>query len=780
MSIFDRLSKILPGGKERSTQKEFHLALELMTSYVKASLWTLENQSVRIWGTGLKEFETENWEKALEAADEAIALSCENFSAEISKVMFGLPEDWVEEEKIKEPYFSQIKKISKELELEPLAFVAIPEAISYYLKQQEGSPLTAILVGIEKDDVDVTLIRVGKVDGTKPIKRSSETLGFDVEKTLSLFPNVEVFPPRILLYGEGDLTRAQSELLSHQWVKNSLFIHFPKVEILPKDIDIHSVVLAGGLDLGKRAGTEIFGIPVINDQKTEEEKGDYVQAVEKEEEKVETPADVAEEVKSDTEPEDTTALKEEETAEAEKSETVEDLGFVRGGDFAQLHNISLDVPDTEETPVKEEEVKGFTEEVTPAILEVKEKVPLQQRLKQLTSKLPKVSLPHIQLPKNGLMLVAAIVLVLLFVAAGGVWAYWNVPKATVRLLVEPKPLENDTTVSVNPAAVQLNMETKEIPGRIATVTSKGAKKGAASGKKMVGDKAKGEVTVYNKTISAKTFPSGTIIVGSNNLKFTLDNEVNVASASEELGVTVHGKTKASVTAFDIGTDANMAAGNDFTFKEFGTASYYAHNDQAFSGGSSRQVMVVSDADQRRLEATLSAELTEKGKSDLHSQIGQEERMVDKGVVTQLTSEKFDKKVDEEGNEVNLSMEMTSKATVFSDATMKEFIKNISKGNVPEGYELKESEVSYTSEFVKKGEGDAVQLNVHYKVNLVPVLDTEKIKKDLVGKNEAVAEDYLNRQPQLAGFGIKITPKLPKFLNTLPRNAKNITIEVAPR
>ena len=105
------------------------------------------------------------------------------------------------------------------------------------------------------------------------------------------------------------------------------------------------------------------------------------------------------------------------------------------------------------------------------------------------------------------------------------------PKATVTVLVDMRTLENDATVIADPSIAALDEANKKIPGKIVDSSQTGSARAQATGKKQIGDPAKGAVVIYNKTAAAKTFSQGTVLVGDNNLTFTLDSSVNVASQS---------------------------------------------------------------------------------------------------------------------------------------------------------------------------------------------------------------------------------------------------------
>lgn len=766
MNVLNTITSRLFKPKQAEPVREYHLALELTPTVVKASLWDLWNDEVEVRGTGRSVYGQGDWEGALESTDAAIAQAAESAHVaitEVSKVMFGLPDSWIVSDKIQEPYFAHLKRIAKELDLTPLAFVSLSESLSYYYKQREGSPLSGVLIGVFGQTAAVTVIRAGVASASKIFTRGNDSIAVDLEQVLSHFGNVDVFPPRMVLYGDSDIHSLTQELLAHSWVNNGLFVHFPKVEEIPSDADVLSVSLAGGLDLARRTGVDTGSVTVR-------------------------------EITSASEPVIAASVSSNPVESAPvQRDPAQSLGFIKGRDYAKETGSYVPVSHSPVSHGKPVTASPQTPSIQdPVVARViprreipSENLPLSHNELKPRSPFRLPALPRIPFPfhfgRGALPIIGALVVTFFVLGIGGVWAYWTLPKARVRLMVEPRVLEKEIAVVVNPSLGANSNGSLEIPGKEATVTVKEAMRTVAQGTKTVGDKAKGEVTLYNKTQSVKTFPSGSVLIlGGSSLKFVLDSEVKVASASESVGKLEYGSSNATVTAMDIGTDSNISAGNTFSFKDFGMISYSAHNDSAFSGGSSRKVTVVTKNDQDRLEATLAAELKEKAKQDIQTQIGSGERLLDGSITTTVSSRKFDKTIDEEAKEVGLTMEVVAKGITFTEENLKKMVVFSSRDSVPSEFLLREEDITYATEFGKVLEDGKTSMNVRYKVNLVPDLKTDQIARDLAGKQHAVADRYLTQKNLLADFSIEYDPPLPGFLKALPRNPKNIKVEVIPR
>ncbi len=737
-SIF---SKFLP---KADAKAEYFLTLEIQDDKVKTAACELKEGEIKVLSIGTADY-SGTWEEITIAVDEALS-SVEGMfpqEVEINKVILGLPTEFTKDGKIEEGYLASLKKILLKLSLSPLGFVEIPLAIIHFLQNQEGGPQTLILVRVGKQ-LTVSLVRVGKITNNINIERT-ENLALDFEKAVASFTGVEILPSRILLYDGQELEKARQELMNYPWLTKASFLHFPKIEAASSNLDIESVAFAAGKETAQR-------IEIVETEKEEP----------LEPESVPTAAE----------------LPSEELQEKETSEEAQDFGFVKGEDVGQREPQN----DSQMEP-SEPVAKTFTQPTSfqEPVAETKFKVSLPrisfapfksflamigQRLKGLLSK------------KFGLVVFSALVLFLL--AVGSVLALWYYPTAQVNLILESQILQQPMEINLNARGTTIDEANKEIPALNLETEEKEVKKATTTGKKTVGEPAKGEVTLYNKTTNSKTFKKGTVIVSPNNLKFTLDDEVSVASASENVGSLTFGKQNVKVTATNIGPEGNLGVSQEFHFADFPTSSYAARNEVAFSGGTSREISVVARVDQEKLLTLALTELNEKAKGDLSSKLGPGEKLIEKTLVGTVTQKKFDKEVDEEANEINLDLTMHFTALGYKENDLLTLLEKSFAPSIPSGFEFKKDEVKLeVLEIQKKKDGNLV-LKINFTSILLPQIDTNLIKKELLGKSLSEADKYLRSLGNLAGFEVKFGRQLPLLKNIFPRTGKNINIETSSR
>lgn len=720
------LGKIL---SKENLENDSFLALELSEEKrVKIAIWQVnKNKKYKILKTAIKKYEGE-WKEAISEISELILklVKEEGLENKVEKVIFGLPKSFVKGERIKEEYLTNLKKLCQSLSLTPLGFVEIPQAIALSLKEKEGRSQTAILLKIAQSYFSVNVFKLGEEIGSRTVSYK-ENIAVSLSQALKEFSELQAFPAKILLYdGEESLEEVKQELLSYPWQKEAGFLHFPKIEVLDKDFSISALIAGGATEFTK----ETFS---VSEKKSEKE-----------------------EVSS----QELGFLKDEDIVKKKTASILEEkeIGLVGG---------EAEEKEKKREVVKEEKIKK-EEKFEIEGEELEEENGWMEGFKSFFSNIP-------WRPNFKRIIPALFVLGLIL---GGLlyYLYWVLPQAKVKIFVEPYSLEEDTEIILNLALENLD-KSSELPGKEVSVERTGSEKINVSSKKDVGESAKGEVTIYNKTTNVKSFSKGAIIIGPKKLNFTLDSDVSVASVSDIIAGT-SGKEKIKVTAVEIGPEGNLGAGSDFTFKDFPVNSYAARNEKAFSEGTSREVTVVGEKDQDELLKALKAKLANEAKEELEVQIGSSERLLLETIEEAIVKKKFSHDLEEETSELTLNLTMSFKAVSYNEDDLASLLEKIAEESAPSGYKFDKEEVEMEVTSIEKEE-DKILFNAHFKVDLIPEIKEEELKEKLVRKNSEEVDQYLRTTTNISGFEIKFISYPPLMGKNLPFNPQKISIEILP-
>lgn len=741
MSFIDKLSARLPFTKKEE-ELEYYFALNIAEEVISVALWTIEGKHLKILETASSEYTS--IDEITPIADKLLDAVLGIREADITKILFGVPHSWLQDDNLKDEYLKVLRSLVKELELTPMAYVSTANALINFLEKSEGIPPTAILAGFEKNYVSTTVVRAGKLDGVKVIKRG-EVSGADLEKALLTFTSVETLPSKILIYdSETNLEKLKTQLLSFSWMNKLSFLHFPKIDILPEHLEIKSVCLAGA--------TEINSGVLYTDQSV----------------KI-----------SETKP--TEIIPESQQEPADKVENTDipkegdNFGFVVG-------DVSKKMQEEEEKESLDEEIEEGMEETEPDLnestnlletddfekdLEVASPTPVTEKLiKKFNFKkfIPK------KLFKSPLLLGGVVILLILL----GLYIF--IPKANVKIFVEPKILEKDAQVIADPNQKLVDENAKIIPGKIVETEVSGSSKDSATGKKEVGDSAKGTVIIYNKTSDSKSLSKGTVLTGSSGLKFTLDSSVNIASQSATDSGITFGKVNANVSANSIGPDSNLASGSELTISGFSSSQISAKAEGNFSGGTSKTVTVVSTDDQKRLLAKLSSDLRGQAQQKLQEQL-KDQKILQEALAETIIRKSYNKNIGDQASEFSLNLSASYKGTAYNDSDLRLIVSKLVTTQVPDGFILDISATETQADVSSVEKSGKVIFLAKFKAKLLPKIDTEKVKKEILGKSTKTVDDQIKAMENVLGSEIKISPNLPAFLQRIPFLKNHITVEV---
>lgn len=734
MNWFDKLPKFLPFFP-KSQESEYFFAINIEPSQVTGAIWGVDGKKLHLVSTATSPYQSED--DLIEAANLSLDEALANFQPEPTKVLFGVPDSWLQDDVLKEDRLKLLQKLIKELDISPLAYVSTTSAVCHLLQKEQGVPTTAVLVQVA-DPLTVAVVKGGKIVALKEQKRSAN-LPDDIEKILLSFSGIEVLPSKILLYGSGNLNKYQEELTSFSWMSQLPFLHLPKIETLDQTVTIEAICLAGAAEINPE---------VVYQPGETASQIDLVQPAKKD---------------------------------------LSELGFVAGDIASQRKPDEVKADWSDEVSAYPDQPRAVAPVTPPE--EYEEEIDqdmttgggLPERIRRLWQNL--WQLLSQLLGRGGKKTLIIPMLVLILIIAGLVL----LPKAKVTVFIEMQVLERDTQVVADPNIKQVDEVSKKIPGKIVETEVTGSSKASATGKKQVGDPAKGKVIIYNKTTSPKSLSSGTILVGSNNIKFNLDTSVQIASQSSQVRadfttIITPGRTESvGATALSIGPEGNIAAGSELSVNGSSTDQLVAKVDQAFSGGVSRDVTVVTSDDQNKLLAQLASELRKKAQEQIQTKLAADLKVLEEGLSEQIAKKSFSKNINDQAQEFSLSLTVRFKGVAYSESDLKLIVSKLVETNVPAGFELDLTQTETQADVAKVDKDGKLVFLAKFRAKLKPKLEKEQLQKELVGKTPDQAAAKLKEVSSVIGSDIQIVPSIPiKALQRLPLFASNIEIEVAAK
>ena len=713
---------------KKEEKEEYFLSLFLDVGGIGACLWSIDEKHLpKVTSCITKLVNVDSWDVRIAAVEDAVSSLDVEADTVVEKVILGLPALYLTEEgDIKKDIRPHLRKLTQSMELSPLGFVSIHQALVHQLKSEEGVPPTVILLGVSDGTMTVSVYKIGALVGNKtaPVDNAVANL----EEIFHGFHDLEVLPSRIIIYGtdENHLKELQKDFLHHPWQTHANFMHFPKIDIMDKNKLISAVSLVGASELATAMAA---------DEPEEETIVQEQEAVEEQEEKKE----------------DLTPFE-----ETESNVTLVDpgsLGFRRS-------DVLRERPSIMRTPPPKETIEP----------EMPTRAP---RLSKSLPAIPPIHLPPMpfrsfrfsssRLPV--LIGIGVLCVIILFIF------YWYVPHASVTLFEVSKKISKSDAISIDPTATIADPSSKILPGKKQEKTVSGDKAIAVTGKKQVGDPAKGAIKIYNKTFDSVTVSKGTVFTAGN-LAFTLDADVSIASASAVNFTTNTG----GLTASAIGAASNVPANTIFSIHGYSLTELAAQNDQAFSGGTSKDITVVTRADQDALVKSLTADLVEKAKQDLSGSVTGDDILIDGTIKTTVTDKSFVEELDQEAGNLHGKITISLTGTSYNKKDLASLMTGIIGPDIPPNYLFDSQNMTVTLKNIVVKQDGKMTATADFEGTATPQIDIPSIIKSIAGKSVSSAQDSLKSVPGIgsAAIDVKVSP----WKNRLPANAKNISVSVA--
>jgi hypothetical protein len=437
----------------------------------------------------------------------------------------------------------------------------------------------------------------------------------------------------------------------------------------------------------------------------------------------------------------------------EENKDPDETGFVVGEDIAAAPTQSLPVATTQIKPKAETDF-------TPSQISTR-----------YVSKNKFARFAQFLMAHKMLSIVGAAVVVFLLLG----YAILFLPRADIKIIVEERALESTSTVTASAKVTSPDIKNRIIPAITKTSSQSGTLQAQTSGSKTVGTKAAGSVTLYNNTDFSKSIAAGSSVTATTStgpLKFAIGSAVTLPKRNSVTGVP--SGVDIALSSADFGDKYNVAASTAFTLDQ-DPADVKGTNSQPFSGGSSKTVQVVSQADLDKLTSDLTKTLTDKSRSDVLSQVGKDYTVTSDAIKTSATNKSFDHSVGDQTDAVTLSLIISASATVYKSQDLKDMLISTLESNAPDGFEVDKPTAEMSSNLVNVSDSGDLTFSGHIKADLRPKLDESKLASDLAGKVPSTADPIVKSIPQIISYNVSFWPNLPAPLKRFPRDPNRIHI-----
>ena len=727
--------------KPKKQNTNLYISILLTDVSVNSVLWRVADQQVQLLNqSSTRYYQTQD--EQVTVCDESLQ-DLGKESEETDQVLFALEPEWATQTEVKIPYDQRLEELCKSLSLEAAGFILVTEAIHNHLVHKNRY-LSALVLYLGSTSLTLNVIIQGQVQKTLSVGRSENIL-LDVQEVLArlngdLTDSGQKLPLNIYLASASveptQMALYQQQLLAIDWVAEHGLIQQPVIEFIRPDQIMDAVVKQGGTALAQDQGL------------------------------------------TTVEPDASFATNDEELLEnlIDQDDQAETETAVDSSNLPPSANItSPPIVTSFGVPIGQdqfEQAKKNKKTSDVSFNQTKDILPRKNQ-KKLLSKKKKIILIAIAGAILGLV-VSAVVSFFLLKASY---------RVTVVLQPEVMKLNKESTILLSSDITQSDPEQSLLKAEKISKEVTGDETILTTGVKQVGEKAEGEIRILNKTDSDKTFVKGTV-VSAGEIEFVLDEEVNIPASKVEVSTTgdsekrEYGQKNVKVIAVEIGTEGNLSKDTDFKIESFSDETYSAKAVDNFTGGSSREIRVVAEADIQELMVTLRQRLLKQARDELL-----ESNKIDVHVIPtedfEIISQEYDGEIGDEADDVSLSLKVKVDGLTYTNQDLIDLAKLVLVDDVPDDYEFVEEGLKVDSQLAEETKQEAqFQILALLEGKAQAKIDQENVKNNLAGLSLDEASSKIKNENAIEKLEFSYSPGLAASLfSTLPSSIERIELAV---
>lgn len=343
--------------------------------------------------------------------------------------------------------------------------------------------------------------------------------------------------------------------------------------------------------------------------------------------------------------------------------------------------------------------------------------------------------------------------------------YFLLPRASVKIFVDAQPVSADLKILVSPGNENGNKEMKTLRTSVEKTEQVVEGVFTVENQTQVGEKARGDVTLINKTGVEQRIKSKSRLKASNGMIFTMDSAAVVPS---------RGSAIVKITAEEGGVKGNLPSGS-LAFVALPADAgqiLFAEIGDPLSGGEDKFRSILKEEDLKKASIDLLnyelPKIKEKFMAGLNENVFKNERLFH----AELTDVTAGYKLGSEIAEFPLRGKIVARYLTFANEDLLDAVKQSIAEKVSAGKTLV-SPLETASAVVERTDWgkETAELNYVVRNTVHAKIDVQSVKRDLVGRTADGAVKYLTGITGVKNAEIKLNPFWVKRITGLKKNIK---------
>lgn len=360
----------------------------------------------------------------------------------------------------------------------------------------------------------------------------------------------------------------------------------------------------------------------------------------------------------------------------------------------------------------------------------------------------------------------------LFLVGGYILGMFLFSRASVTLYANGSKVDVDATFSVDPARGTSDIAEAELAGKPVSYNKDITASFTPTGKKDIGTKATGTMTVANSTGIDQPLVAGTRFQAPDGKIFRSNSDITVPKAYlDSGGDKVNGTQTVAVTADQNGDSYNEAPAA-YAIPALGNPKITATGSQ-MTGGTTKTVTVVTQAD---IDAAVQAAL-EKDREAAEKEIQGRAPEGYTGLAASLTAKATDitpsPAIDSEATSAEVKLTVAYTQLSVKKGEFEELVKALETKQIGEGNQVYDDGMASAQITASKAEASGRQTFQLAATAYAGVkIDQAALAKNLAGKRYGDALEQAKKQPGVTNAEVNLWPG---WASTLPTRPDKITV-----
>jgi len=335
----------------------------------------------------------------------------------------------------------------------------------------------------------------------------------------------------------------------------------------------------------------------------------------------------------------------------------------------------------------------------------------------------------------------------------GACFYFIFPRA--KIIIQPKTEPYSLKISVvgEKDSTSADLSNNRLPIQMVQVEEVRSKEFEVKTEKELSQKARGTIVVYNAYSSQpQTLVKRTRFLSKEGKLFRTTRTIIVPGAKVEDGKIVPNSIEVEVLADEPGEEYNIGP-TEFTIPGFkGSPKYKGFYGRSFSpmtGGAQGKVKVLTEEELNSAKEDLINEIKQKAQEKIHQSFPSGLEIIPQSLVEEEIEFLKSVEPDTVTDKFTLEAKLTLKAILYKIEDLNHLIENNLAAVLPENkVSLTDSrQISWSKPDIDWEKGRvSFDLYIHQKI--ASKINQEKLKEDLIGRNEEEVKEYLLKSPEI--------------------------------